>query len=142
MDKPSEMQSKLLEECSLSESTRETVISNFKEVNKKMREIGDLKGKNRVKEQQQLVAQMKENYHTYRNLSRMSGISLKTVHSWCAEPVKKINKCTEIANLRKKEFEQFLIQDTISFAHPCKKYSGKRFLRDTLAVTRTKYLQQ
>ena len=52
------------------------------------------------------------------------------------------HKATELAQLQKKEFEDFLMHDTISFEHPSKKFSGKRFLRDTLEVTRSKYLQQ
>ena len=47
-----------------------------------------------------------------------------------------------MSQLRREEYIQFLSQDTISFEHPCKKHAGKRFLRDTLEVTRKKYLQQ
>ena len=72
----------------------------------------------------------------------MSGISLKSVHTWCSRPKQKIHKSSQIANARKQEFKGFLLQDSISFEHPGKKYAGKRFLRDTLEVTRQKYLQQ
>ena len=136
------MQAKILEDRSMSDSTQEKVIEDFKEANKRVREVGDLKDKNRVLEQQEHVLKLKRNYQTYRNLSRMSEISLKSVHVWCTQPIKKTHKATSVTNLRKKEYEDFLIQDTISFEHPCKKYSGKRFLRDTLEETRKKYLQQ
>ena len=36
----------------------------------------------------------------------------------------------------------FLLQDSISFANPSKKFMGKRFLGDTWDVTRQKYLNQ
>ena len=93
-------------------------------------------------EQQRLVDELKGSYHSLRNVSFMSGISLKTVHNWFSLPKEKTHKSSDLANLRRKEFEQFLLQDSISFAHPCKKFNGKRFLRDTLVVTRQKYLQQ
>ena len=72
----------------------------------------------------------------------MSGISLKNSFRLVFNSKGEKHKATEIAQLRKKEFEEFLNQDTISFEHPSKKFSGKRFLRDTLEVTRSKYLQQ
>ena len=75
-------------------------------------------------------------------MSRMSGISVKSIHNWCSAPENKQHKAKEMAEKRKKEFETFLLQDSISYEHPSKKYSGKRFLRDTLEVTRQKYLQQ
>ena len=85
---------------------------------------------------------MKDSYHTYRKLARMSGVLLKTVHNWCAQPKKKKHKAVELSNLRKKEFGAFLLQDSISFEHPSKKFSGKHFLCDTLEMTCKKYLQQ
>ena len=75
-------------------------------------------------------------------MSMMSGIALKSCHSWCARPKVKKHKSSELCKLRKKEFEAFLLQDSISYAHPSKKFAGKRFLRDTLEITRKKYLQQ
>ena len=88
------------------------------------------------------MCELKEDYQSYRKMAFLSGISVKTIHGWCAEPKDKIHKSKEMSNLRRKKFENFLLQDTISFAHPCKKYAGKHFLRDMLEVTRTKYLQQ
>ena len=87
-----------------------------------------------------MVTELKENFQTFRNISFASGISLKTVHNWCALPKKKEHKAKALADLRKKEFENFLLQDQISYEHPSKKFSGKRFLRDTLDITRKKYL--
>ena len=85
---------------------------------------------------------MKHDYQTYRSLSSMSGISLKTVHGWCSLPKVKKHKGSELLKLRKQEFEQFLLQDSISYCHPSKKYAGKKFLRDMMEITRQKYLQQ
>ena len=98
--------------------------------------------KNRVSEQQKLVAEVRKSHQTFRNLSFWSGIALKTVHSWCKISQQKKHKSTELLNLRKEEFKEFLLQDSISFAHPRKKYCRKKFLRDTLEITRCKYLQQ
>ena len=139
---PSEMQTKILENRSMSEETKQKVLENFKEANKKVREVCDLKKINCLVEQQELVTQLKEDFHSFRKMSLMSGISLKSVHTWCSWPKQKIHKSSQIANARKQEFKEFLLQDSISFEHPCKKYAGKRFLRDTLEVTRQKYLQQ
>ena len=125
LDSPSEFQKKLLEDKSLCDTTRQKVIDKFKEANKRICEVRDLKGKNRVCEHQERVASLKKNYHSFRNMSLMSGISLKTVHNWCSLPKQKQHRATEMSKMRRKEFEEFLLQDTISFAHPCKKYSGK-----------------
>ena len=57
-------------------------------------------------------------------------------------PKNKVHKSSELSQLRKAEFEKFLRQDSISYSHPSKKYANKRFLRDTLEVTRKKYLAQ
>ena len=141
MERQSNFQTTLIED-NISDGIKQSIIDDFKEVNKRVREVRDLKCKNRVREQQDLVCELKNNYHSFRNLSFLSGVSLKTVHNWCSKPKEKINKASHLSNLRKKEFEEFLLQDTISFEHPCKKFSGKRFLRDTLDVTRSKYLQQ
>ena len=141
LEHPSELQTSLLEE-KISEVTKQKFIEDCKDVNRKVREIRALKSQNRVCEQKELVNELKLNYHSLRNMSFLSGISVKTVHSWCSLPKAKQHKSTELRDLRMAEFEAFLNQDTISFEHPSKKYSGKRFLRDTLEVTRSKYLQQ
>ena len=104
--------------------------------------MSDLKGKNQLAEHQQLVDELKSDYQTFRNISFMSGISLKTVHNWCSKLKAKVHKASELARLRREEFQRFLLQDSISFAHPSKKFAGKWFLRDTLEVTRKKYLEQ
>ena len=142
MEKPSDFQHRLLNYGNMPKETREEVIKKCMDANKKVRAVCDLKRKNRIVEQQQCIAELKQNYHSFRNMSAMSGIPLKSVHNWCSQPKAKRHKSREMSQLRKKEFEQFLLQDTISFEHPCKKFSGKRFLRDTLEVTRKKYLQQ
>ena len=142
MESTSDFQRKVFEEKRISDDTRQKIIEDFKQVNQKVRELRNLKEKHRVNEQQVLLSNLKNSYHSYRNISSMSGIGLKTVHSWAQCSKKKVHKAKELANLRKKEFENFLLQDTISFAHPAKKYSKKCFLRDTMEITRQKYLQQ
>ena len=138
---PSQMQLQILQEKEISEPTRQKIVDEFREVNKKLRVIGNLKVGKRVREQQDLVTEVKGNL-SYRKLSAMSGVSLKSLHKWCSVPKIKKHKSKELAKLRKQEFVEFLSQDSISFAHPSKKFSHKRFLRDTLEVTRSKYLQQ
>ena len=142
MNEPSEFQKYILEQNSISDNTRQKIIENFKETNKSMREVIGLKGKNCISEQQQLVGKLKEEYHTYRNLSFMAGVSVKTAHRWCALPKPKKHKGTELSKLRQSEFERFLLQDTILYSHPSKKYVGKRFLRYTMEETRKMYLEQ
>ena len=142
MESPSDMQMCILEKNSVSQNTREDIISNFKNASKKLREVCDFKKKNRIPEQQKIVSELKESYQSYHNISFMSGVPLKTVHSWCSIPKIKTNKASELAQKRKDEYIRFLNQDCISFAHLSKKYSGKRFLRDPLKVIRKRYLQQ
>ena len=141
LDRPSDIQQQILEDKSMNESTREKMVEQFKDANKKVREA-ELKGKRRLVQQKQLVKSLKSMYHMFRNMSFMSGIPLKTVHSWCSLPKVKCHKATEMSKMRQKEFEQFLLQDSILFAHPSKKFAGKQFLRGTLEETRKKYLAQ
>ena len=71
----------LMESRCLTESaTREKLVKEFKEVNRKIREVGQLKSKNRISEQQQRMTELKESFQSFRNISMMSGVSLKTVH--------------------------------------------------------------
>ena len=139
---PSDFQTNILEQNSISENTKNRLVAEFKEANRKIRHIGSLKNKNWLKEQEELVCKLKNHYPSFRKIARASGISLKSVHNWCSQPKGKVRKMSALAQLRKDEFECFLLQDSISYAHPSKKYVGKRFLHDTLEVTRTKYLQQ
>ena len=142
LDGVSDFQHHILEEKSISDITRQKIMDDFKNANQKIREIGHLKCKNRLAEQQECVSQLKKSFHSLRNISFMSGVSLKTIHNWCSLPKGKIHKSTALSKMRKQEFENFLLQDSMSFAHPSKKFAGKRFLRDTLEVTRRRYLQQ
>ena len=139
---PTELQKHIMHDKSISDANSDVDLDESKNANKKLRMINELKGKNRIHEQQELVNEMKENYQTFRNIVSVSGVSLKTVHSWCSIPKQKVHKGKELSKLRRAEFIDFLSQDTISFEHPCKKFSGKRFLRDTLEITRKKYLEQ
>ena len=113
-----------------------------KEVNKKLREIRTLKRQNRIREQQELVAELKVNYGTYRAIKELSGLPLKTLHEWCAKPKDREHKGTSRANLKRQEFINFLMQDTITYCHPCKKYAGKRFMLHTLNEVYARYQSQ
>ena len=72
----------------------------------------------------------------------MTGIPLKTLHDWCTEPKECEHKSTSKANMKKEEFHNFLMQDTISYSHPCKRYSGKKFLLHTLDEVYKRYEEQ
>ena len=95
--------------------------------NKQLREVSHLKSKNCVVEQQQHVGDLMQKFHSYQNLSSVSGIPLKTVHSWCTPHKNRTHKASELSRKWKQEYVQFLMQDSISFAHPSKKYAGKCF---------------
>ena len=72
----------------------------------------------------------------------MSGIPLKTVHEWCAVPKERQHKATIRANMKRDEFINFLMQDTIMYSHPCKKYAGKKFILHTWDEIYKRYLTQ
>ena len=93
LDKPPDLQNHILEDKMITDITRQRVIQDFKDANKKLCVISDLECKNHINEQQQLVTELKDNLHTYRNLSFMSGISLKTVFDWCSVPKEKNVTC-------------------------------------------------
>ena len=115
---------------------------NCIEVNKILREIRSLKQQNRIREQQSLTNKMKEGFGSFREISRISGTSLKTVHEWCSIPKEREHSSTSRAKLRKEEFVNFLMQDTITFSSSCKRYANKRFMVDTWEEIYKKYLQQ
>ena len=56
------------------------------QINKALREIQTLRRQNRIREQQEKVCKLKQQYGTYRQLTAAARIPLKTIHSWCAEP--------------------------------------------------------
>ena len=142
LKKPSVLQKKVLQKKAVSEEEREKIIDEFKQVNKEIRQVHNLKGRNRLVEQESKVKQIRSKYQSFRKLSGRTGIPLKTVHDWCSKPKEKIHKAKELSNLRRAELVDFLMQDSITFPHPCKKHSGRRFMRDTWDVTREKYLLQ
>ena len=121
--------------------SRDTEIM-CKEVNKKLREIKALKSQNRIREQQGMVSKLKEEYGSYRDISRVAGVALKMVHGWCSEPKERIYQSTACADLRKEELTNFLMQDTVTFSHPSKKYSDKKFLLNTWEEIYKKYRNQ
>ena len=129
------------EEKSFEEST-DDVVSECRELNRKLREIQTLKMANRIREQQLLVVETKKIFGSYRKLSAVAGVPLKTVHQWCALPKERKHRSTEKAKLRREEFINFLMQDTVTYSHPCKKYAGKRFLLDTWDEIYKRYLEQ
>ena len=142
LSKPSQLQSKILQSKAISDKTKNKIIEDFKEANKKVRGVRTLKYQSRVTEQSAKVDELKQTYGSYRSIADASGIPVKTVYKWCSKPKDKQTKRIELANLRRQEYEQFLMQDSVSFPHPCKKYSGNRYLRHTIAETRKIYLSQ
>ena len=53
-------------------------------VNHKLNKIHSLKRQNQIREQQEFVSELKEKYGSYRDLKKISGTPLKTLHGWCA----------------------------------------------------------
>ena len=136
---PSDIQNFALSNNSLCDTTHEEVCKKVKDLNRKVRHVGELRKKNRLAEHQKLSEELLSQFNSLSSIAEVSGISLKTVTIWFSKPVVKVHKLTEMSNLRKKEYEQFLMQDTISYPHPCKKHAGKRILRFTLEDIRNKY---
>ena len=97
-------------------------------VHKSLMQICTLKRQNRISEQQAYVTKLKDNFGSYRNIAQLSSIPLKTVHEWCMLPKDKKHKGTSRAALRRNDFVNFLMQNTVTYSSPCKKFAGKRFL--------------
>ena len=113
-----------------------------RDVNQKLRSVRTLKSQNRIKEQQESVNKIKEAYGSYRDLAKLSGMPLKTIHAWCAPPKERQHRGTAKAKLKQQEFCNFLMQDTITYSHPSKKYAGKKFLMHTWNDIFKKYQEQ
>ena len=113
-----------------------------KEVNQWLREIWTLKKQNRIREQQDFVTKLKAKHGSYQSLNRISGVPLKTIHCWCSIPKNCEHKGTVRAQMKHEEFTNFLMQDTISYSDPCKKFSGKKFLMYTWDEIYKRYQQQ
>ena len=113
-----------------------------KDANKMLREIKALKGQNRLTEQQECVRKLKEKVDSYRDISKTTGIPLKTVHDWCSVSRECKHKGTERANLKKEEFRNFWMQDTITYSHPGKRFANKKFLIHTWDELHKRYVQQ
>ena len=109
---------------------------------KMLRTIRSLKMQNCIREQQDLVQQLKKKVGSYRDIVKATETPLKTVHQWCSEPKERIRKGTLRSELREQEFINFLMQDTVTYATPCKRYSGKQFLLNTWDEIYQRYLQQ
>ena len=110
-------------------------------IHKKLREIRVLKSHNRTKEQQEKVDKLLSN-NTYRAMEKKCKVLLKTLHGWCSIPKEAEHKSCARSRLCRTEFENFLMQDTVTYSHPCKKYAGKRFLMKTWDDIYKQYLQQ
>ena len=91
-----------------------TVEATCESVNKILHEIKCLKKQNRITEQQEKFFQLKNKISTYREIARIAGVAIKTVHDWCSIPKKRTHKSTNMSQLRRQEFENFLMQDTIT----------------------------
>ena len=113
-----------------------------KGVNKQLHEIRTLKKQNRIREQQKLVVTMKSMYGSYRDIAKTSGIALKTVHRWCSIPKDRKHKGTIRADMKREEFTNFLMQNTITYSHLCKRYAGKKFLMHTWQEIHKRYIEQ
>ena len=113
-----------------------------KDVNKQLREIRTLKRHNRIREQQEMVSKLKKEIETYRDISQTAGIALKTIHDWCSVPKERKHKATTMSELKRQEFSNFLMQDTITYCHAGKKYAGKQFLIHTWEEVHRRYLEQ
>ena len=122
-------------------------------INKQLHEIRTMKWQNRIREQQKVVNQMKKKIAialqkknkdmcSFHDIASISGVPLKTVHSWCSIPKERQHKAISCAKLWKEEFINFLMQDTITFSDPCKRHAGKRFLLHTWDEVYKRYLQQ
>ena len=116
-------------------------IDTQSEVMKKLRIIRTLKHQNRIREQQDKVVELKK-HGSYRTLKALTGIPLKTLHDWCAEPKERNHKGTTRSQMKKDEFLNLLMQDTITYSHPCKHYAGKKFLLHTWDEVYKRYINQ
>ena len=65
-----------------------TVEATCESVNKILREIKCLKKQNSITEQQEKFFQLKNKISTYREIARMAGVAIKSVHDWCSIPKK------------------------------------------------------
>ena len=133
------------EENETTQQTKDTSSSSdlkCRDVHQQLTIIRTLKCQNCICEQQEKVSKLKEVYGSYRDNSRIIGIPLKTVHGWCASPKDRIHQGTERSKLKRDEFTNFLMQDTISYSHPGQKYSGKKFLMHMWNEIFKRYSQQ
>ena len=71
---PTDLQLKLFEEKCISDSTKHEFVAEFKEVNKRIREVCEMKQKRRVIDQKRLVSELRDDYGTYKNIAQISGI--------------------------------------------------------------------
>ena len=63
--------------------------------NKKLHAIKAFKKPNHIKEQQELVKELKEEFGSFHGIMRSTGTPLKTVYEWCLKPKERKHKGTE-----------------------------------------------
>ena len=78
----------ILERRQISEESKEKLVKDFKEANKKVRLAGELMKKNRTDEHKHVVQELHNDYGTLHNMSTVSGLSVKTVQKYCSEKKK------------------------------------------------------
>ena len=89
LDSPSDMQLNVMESSFQIKACSDQGSKICKSANWKLWEVCDLKKKKRLQQQQELVTELRDMYQSFRNISAMSGVPLKTVHNWCSLPEKK-----------------------------------------------------
>lgn len=89
LDSPSDLQLNIMESSFQIKACSNQGNKICKSANRKLREVCDLKKKKRLQQQQELVTELRDMYQSFRNISAMSGVPLKTAHNWCSLPKKK-----------------------------------------------------
>ena len=89
-----------LQSADISSDAKELVNDTLcRYVNQQLRTIRTLKRQNRIREQQDMVIKLKEVYGSYRSLTKIAGVPLKTIHAWCSPPKDRVHKATSLAKL-------------------------------------------
>ena len=124
---------------SLEETSSAVGNDKAKDVNRYLRQIKAFKNQNNFTEQKKVVSELREKYGSYKEIAEVAGMSKTSVFNICKNKTKKKHKGTELAELRKKEIEEFWNQEAVSQSMPGKAYAGKKFLISTLKGSYGKY---
>ena len=111
-------------------------------MNRLLHEIRTLKRQNRIIEQQAIVVKLKEKYWSIQSNINDFRHSIKNCASVVFHSQGKELKGTSRAKLKKAEFINFLMQDTISFSNPLQKVCWKTILLHTWDDIYRTYLEQ